>query len=520
MHVAPLAPAPLIWGLTWRAPLPPYQQAGIARLLAAPGVLLADEMGLGKTIQAIGALRVLLRDGAPGPALIVVPAGLVLQWRQQLREWAPELTVSTCIGPPEERRRRWRAPAQVYLTGFDALRGDMALPAPYGPRRRSWQVVVADEAQRIKNAHTAIAATVKALPRHRAWALTGTPLENRPDDAVSILDFATAPAFGRSDLLAAARHLIETWHGQAGGRLSAAVSVSAPQRVSPDYFADLDALSRKHDLPFYAHMLETKLQRVLKDEQPRFAGRSLVRYTSDLGFLSERMNVIHAIWVDEADLDLIAAAGATVAHNPISNLRLGSGVMPFRPMRDRGIPICFGTDEAIADDAVNMWGVVKMAGLIHNIADPDPERWPTATEVLDCLIAGGARAMRRAGSLGAVEEGRLADLILVDVDTLAFTPINDLHRQLVYCETGSSVRLTMVAGRTVFDGDRITTVDEADILAEARELFGARQPALAEARRQADRWLPAYRAMVAAAAARDVGINRWVGAPFSAGGNR
>lgn len=333
-------------------------------------------------------------------------------------------------------------------------------------------------------------------------------------------ELATAPAFGRSDLLAAARHLIETWHGQAGGRLSAAVSLSAPQRVSPDYFADLDALSRKHDLPFYAHMLETKLQRVLKDEQPRFAGRSLVRYTSDLGFLSERMNVIHAIWVDEADLDLIAAAGATVAHNPISNLRLGSGVMPFRPMRDRGIPICLGTDEAIADDAVNMWGVVKMAGLIHNIADPDPERWPTATEVLDCLLTGGARAMRRAGSLGAVEEGRLADLILVDVDTLAFTPINDLHRQLVYCETGSSVRLTMVAGRTVFDGGRITTVDETDILTEARELFGARQPALAEARRQADRWLPAYRAMVAAAAARDVGINRWVGAPFSAGGDR
>ena len=95
MHVAASAHAPLIWGLAWRAPLPPYQKAGIARLLAAPGVLLADEMGLGKTIQAIGALRVLLRDGAPGPALIVVPAGLVLQWRQQLREWAPERTHPT-----------------------------------------------------------------------------------------------------------------------------------------------------------------------------------------------------------------------------------------------------------------------------------------------------------------------------------------------------------------------------------------------------------------------------------------
>ena len=208
MQLALLAPAQQPFGLSWRAPLPPYQQAGIARLLAAPGVLLADEMGLGKTIQAIGAMRVLLRDGAPGPVLIVVPAGLVLQWRRQLREWAPELALSTCIGPPEERRQRWRALAQVYLTGFDSLRGDMALPAPYGPRRRLWQVVVADEAQRIKNAYTAIAATIKALPRSRSWALTGTPLENRPDDAVSILDFVAPGLCDPDEMIAGLRRAL------------------------------------------------------------------------------------------------------------------------------------------------------------------------------------------------------------------------------------------------------------------------------------------------------------------------
>ena len=206
MHLA--APASQPWGLAWRAPLPAYQQAGIARLLGAPGVLLADEMGLGKTIQAIGALRVLLRDGAPGPALIVVPAGLVLQWRRQLREWAPEIALSTCVGPPNERRQRWRAKAQVYLTSFDALRGDRALPAPYGPRRRIWQVVVADEAQRIKNAHTAVSAIVKDLPRLRAWALTGTPLENRPDDAVSILGFVAPGLHDPATMVAGLRRAL------------------------------------------------------------------------------------------------------------------------------------------------------------------------------------------------------------------------------------------------------------------------------------------------------------------------
>ena len=221
------------FGLDWRAPLPPYQQAGIARLLAAPGVLLADEMGLGKTIQAIGALRVLLPHDAP--ALVVVPSGLVLQWRRQFREWAPELPLSTAIGPPEERRRRWRADAAVYLTSFDALRGDMALPAPFGPRHREWAVVVADEAQRIKNAHTAIAATIKALPRRRAWALTGTPLENRPDDAVSILDFVAPGLYDPAGMVAGLRRALGTV--QLRRRCSAVLRELPPKTVfemSPD----------------------------------------------------------------------------------------------------------------------------------------------------------------------------------------------------------------------------------------------------------------------------------------------
>jgi 5-methylthioadenosine/S-adenosylhomocysteine deaminase len=238
-------------------------------------------------------------------------------------------------------------------------------------------------------------------------------------------------------------------------------------------------------------MLETRLQRVLGHE--KFGGRSLIRYVHDLGFLGDRLNIIHAVWVDDADIDLIAEAGSVVAHNPISNLRLGSGVMPFRKLRDRGIPICLGTDEAIADDAVNPWLVAKMTGLIHNITDPDYERWP------------------KAGQTGRIAPGYQADLIMLDLDTLSFTPLNDLRRQLVYCESGESVRLTMVAGRIVVENGQVMTVDEPALRAEAREhaaRFAGNQGVVDDA---AENLLPHYRRMYLRAAERQIGMNRWVG---------
>jgi len=327
--------------------------------------------------------------------------------------------------------------------------------------------------------------------------------ETLPADLLGAL--AAPPPAGASELLACYDHLIETWHGQCGGRLMAATSCSAPQRVSDDYLGALDDLSKRYDLPFYVHILETRTQRVLG----ALRGRSLVQDFSARGALSDRCNVIHAIWMDDADYDLIAEAGACVAHNPISNLRLGSGVMPFRRLRERGITIALGTDEAIADDSVNMWAVAKMAGLIHNIAEPDYERWPTAAEVLSCLITGGARAMRQADRIGAIAPGMRADLIMLDLDTLAFTPLNDLDRQLVYCENGSSVRLTMVAGAIVARDGRLLTIDEAALRAEARDLAAALAGA-AQTREAAAVWLPYYREMYLRAAGVDLGMLRAV----------
>ncbi|MCB8883123.1 amidohydrolase family protein [Acidisoma cellulosilytica] len=318
-----------------------------------------------------------------------------------------------------------------------------------------------------------------------------------------------AAPMNASDLLAQYDDMLGRWHNTAGGRLRAAVSCSAPQRVTEDYLRALDALSAKHDLPFYIHMLETRLQRVFG--QTCLNGRSLIRYVDELGLLTERMNVIHAVWIDDDDIARLARSGAQVVHNPISNLRLGSGIMPFRRLARAGVPIALGSDEMIADDAVNLWSVVKLAGLVHNIGDPDPDAWPVAAEILHCLFQGGAQAARQADRLGRIAPGYQADLAMLDLDSLPFTPLNDLARQLVYCEPGRAVIRTFVAGEIVFEDGRLTRVDEAALRREARDIMQALAPKRETLLREASEWMPHYRAMYRQMLDHPVGMNRWVG---------
>jgi 5-methylthioadenosine/S-adenosylhomocysteine deaminase len=323
-------------------------------------------------------------------------------------------------------------------------------------------------------------------------------------------DRLTAPPPMASEaLLEHYDYLIHTWHGEAEDRLRAAVSCSAPQRVTTGYLHALNTLSCAHDLPFYIHILETRLQRVFGEVC--LGGRSLVRYIDDLGLLSDRMNVIHAVWIDDDDIALLKKSGAQVVHNPISNLRLGSGIMPYRRLANAGVPIALGSDEIIADDAVNMWSVLKTAALVHTIGDADPDSWPVATEVLRNLFADGAAAMRQSSRLGRIAPGYQADLVMLDLDSLPFTPLNDLARQLVYCDAGRAVVMTMVAGRVVMrDGD-LLTINEAALRHEARAIVAEAAPRRDALMRDAAAWMPYYRAMYRKSLAHDVGMNRWVG---------
>jgi SNF2 family DNA or RNA helicase len=164
-----------------------YQLEGIAFLMPRHGALLADEMGLGKTAQAILALRLLFHQGQIKQALVVCPKPLVHNWTRELKMWAPDIPFETFEGDPDERRQLWLVSnCPLKLINYETLTRDVDLAAN---KKVHFDVVVLDEAQRIKNKESKTAQVVRALNRGRSWALTGTPIENHADDLVNIFSF-------------------------------------------------------------------------------------------------------------------------------------------------------------------------------------------------------------------------------------------------------------------------------------------------------------------------------------------
>ena len=165
--------------------------------------------------------------------------------------------------------------------------------------------------------------------------------------------------------------------------------------------------------------------------------------------------------------------GASVAHNPVCNLRIGSGVAPLRSLLSAGVNVALGTDGISSNDSCRLFDVMKVAGLIHTLETDDYDEWPTASEILWAATRGGARAVGLEDRIGSIEPGKQADIVALDLCSSAFVPVNDLRNQLVYAENGSSVRHVMVDGEIVVEDGRCTRIDETAVLREARTVLGA-----------------------------------------------
>ena len=172
-------------GAALPAPLRPYQWEGVHFLLDKETALLADEMGLGKTVQVAVALSMKLKAGSRRRSLVVAPASLRLNWARELARWAPDISVGVVRGGPEDRRAYHLLPYNVLIASYEQIRADFLRST----NATEYDVVVLDEAQRIKNANSETALACRVLRRDASWALTGTPLENRVGDLVGVYRF-------------------------------------------------------------------------------------------------------------------------------------------------------------------------------------------------------------------------------------------------------------------------------------------------------------------------------------------
>jgi cytosine/adenosine deaminase-related metal-dependent hydrolase len=299
------------------------------------------------------------------------------------------------------------------------------------------------------------------------------------------------------------------WHG-VEDRLMVGLGPSGPQRCS-DRQLELSAeYAREHRLRIHIHTLETKMQAYTGR---RIYGQTLIEHLEDLYFLSPLVSLNHAVWLTEGDIDILARSGAGITHNLLSNLKLGSGISPVPEMLARGIPISLGTDGKSSNDSVDMYEVVKTVALLHKTQQPEFTRWLSAPESWRMATRGGAWAVGLDGQVGEIAEGRRADLVLFDLDTVPFIPLNTPLNHLAYCLPSSSVREVLVEGRVVVRDGRLTTVDEAALLGEAQELgrsFVERSGAAFELGREL---LPAVAEGYRRAVASDVGVHRYIGPP-------
>jgi 5-methylthioadenosine/S-adenosylhomocysteine deaminase len=293
-------------------------------------------------------------------------------------------------------------------------------------------------------------------------------------------------------------------------RMTWGLSPSGPQRSSRALLEGVADLSRRHELPVFTHVYETKAQTAKAREIYGGAhGGSMIRHLADVGLLTPRTTIAHGVWLTQDEIALMAEHGSGVAHNPVSNLKLKSGIAPMRAAMQAGVNIALGCDNCSCGDCQNMFQAMKMFCLLAAITDPNPTG-VRAADAIRAATLGGARAMKLDGEVGAIEPGMKADLVIVDLAEVVYQPLNSVARQLVFGESGRGVETTIVDGRIVVRDRRVLTIDDTALRSELEVLmptFRRNFANLAEANREAIPYLLVANERLKS---QNVGMNRFV----------
>ena len=260
-------------------------------------------------------------------------------------------------------------------------------------------------------------------------------------------------------------HLYKTYHGAAGGRIRVDACLHAEYtNFSEDVARGVAAFSKEHGLSNHVHLSETAGEHA--DCRTRH-GMTPTEWFADIGMFERPCTAAHCVWIEPSDMEIFRSRGVSVAHNPTSNMKLGSGFAPIPALLDAGVNVTLGTDGTASNNNLNLFEEMHLAAIIHNGFHNDAALLP-AKKLVEMATLNGAKAQGRMDT-GALEVGKKADLIALDMEKPHLVPDLDTAALLTYSAQGGDVVLTMVDGEILYENGEFLTLDKERILFEARE---------------------------------------------------
>jgi 5-methylthioadenosine/S-adenosylhomocysteine deaminase len=280
----------------------------------------------------------------------------------------------------------------------------------------------------------------------------------------TVIDFPVPDNKTWPAAMAYTERFVARWKGNR--LITAAIAPHAPYTVSEAHLKEVRSFSDRTGAPVISHIAETRKE---VDDITRDHGASPVEYLARIGFLSLRTVAAHTVHLTENEIKLLRQYSVGSVHNPESNMKLASGVAPVPQLMKAGVAVGLGTDGAASNNDLDMWEAMDYAAKLHKLSSNDP-KVVTAEEALALATINGARALHMEGQIGSLEEGKRADLVVVDLDSLHQTPRYNIYSHLVYATKASDVRTVVIEGRVVMRERRLLTLNEALIKQKARAI--------------------------------------------------
>lgn len=262
------------------------------------------------------------------------------------------------------------------------------------------------------------------------------------------------------------RELFNNWHGKGNDRIKVMVAPHAPYTCSSDFLTKTIDLAKDLGTGIHIHLSETK-----KEIEDSFKnhGKSPIKHVYDLGLFDVHVIAAHCVHVDDEDIDIIAKNKVYPVNNPGSNLKLASGFAPIDKMLKKGIPVALGTDGSSSNNNLNMFEEINLAALVNKAVNFDAVSVPAYTAI-EMATINGAKALDWDDTIGSIEVGKKADMILVDMDKPHLYPKHNLISAVSYGMQGSDVDTVIIDGKIVMENREIKTLDVEKIkfMAEKR----------------------------------------------------